>query len=263
MAQQQLWEQESSSAAPLAAAAAALPLLAVAGADKHTLRPADPPPTHTRTHTHTKPPTDIDLGARIDEVQGAIDPVAFLRDYVAANKPLIVRGGAAHWPAARRGGARGWTRAYLERAAGDAEVTVDVTPNGRGDAVTPYGPDGKQLCFCTPHQRRMEFREFLDFFFSSKQAAAAADTEPHHQTAVEVPYLQHQNSNLTVELPALLADVEEQLPWSDVFGSPPDAVNLWIGDGRAATTFHKVGWLGLRGDEILLGLHCIGEAVQT
>lgn len=46
-------------------------------------------------------------------------------------------------------------------------------------------------------------------------------------------------SNLTTELPALLPDVGE-LPWAaEAFGSAPDAVNLWIGDERAATTFHK------------------------
>jgi hypothetical protein len=52
--------------------------------------------------------------------------------------------------------------------------------------------------------------------------------------------LQHQNSNLTEELPALLEDVDPELPWaSAAFGAAPEAVNLWIGDHRSATTFHK------------------------
>lgn len=55
-----------------------------------------------------------------------------------------------------------------------------------------------------------------------------------------MPYLQHQNSNLTVELPALLDDVEACFPWARAaFGGAPDAVNVWVGDARAATTFHK------------------------
>lgn len=38
----------------------------------------------------------------------------------------------------------------------------------------------------------------------------------------------------------LLPDVEEQLPWAaEAFEAAPDAVNVWIGDQRAATTFHK------------------------
>ena len=43
----------------------------------------------------------------------------------------------------------------------------------------------------------------------------------------------------------LLPDVEAELPWAaQAFGASPDAINLWIGDQRAATTFHKVGaWL--------------------
>ena len=56
---------------------------------------------------------------------------------------------------------------------------------------------------------------------------------------------QQQNSNLTQELPQLLGDVEAQLGFgAAAFGAAPDAVNLWIGDERAATTYHKdhVSW---------------------
>lgn len=52
--------------------------------------------------------------------------------------------------------------------------------------------------------------------------------------------LQQQNSNLTQELPQLLDDVDAQLDFAAAaFGAAPDAVNLWIGDERASTTFHK------------------------
>jgi jumonji domain-containing protein 7 len=291
-------------------------------------RAPPPPPTAGRPPPPHPPPRtspDLHLGAAVDEVAAPPDPAAFLRDYVGPNKPLIVRGGAAHWPARRR-----WTAGYLAAAAGGAEVTVDVTPNGRGDAVTRLGatgavgrgqkeraqpagwvqrshpplrpfppcshlavrPDGSEtLCFCTPHQRMMHFAEFLDFFFATKagqqqqqqaggqQQAGAQQQQAgeQHQAAerqhageqqtreqaraqrpgeaqrpedegggsagappVEVPYLQHQNSNLTQQLPSLLPDVEAQLPWAAAaLGAGPDAVNLWIGDGRAATTYHK------------------------
>jgi len=70
-------------------------------------------------------PADIDLGAAIDEVEASVDPVVFLRDYVGPNKPLIIRGGCAHWPALHK-----WTRAYLADLAGGLQVSVDVTPNG-------------------------------------------------------------------------------------------------------------------------------------
>jgi hypothetical protein len=52
---------------------------------------------------------------------------------------------------------------------------------------------------------------------------------------------QHQNSSLTEEFPFLTSDLQPGLPaWVDeVFGGPPDAVNLWIGDERSVTSFHK------------------------
>jgi hypothetical protein len=51
---------------------------------------------------------------------------------------------------------------------------------------------------------------------------------------------QQQNSNLTAELPQLLPDIDAELDWGTAaFGAPPDATNLWVGDERAATTFHK------------------------
>jgi hypothetical protein len=77
---------------------------------------------------------DLYLGATIDETDTPPEPASFVRNFVGPNKPLIIRGGAAHWPALSK-----WTRAYLQRAAGDAVVSVDVTPNGRGDAVTRLG----------------------------------------------------------------------------------------------------------------------------
>jgi uncharacterized protein YjaZ len=51
---------------------------------------------------------------------------------------------------------------------------------------------------------------------------------------------QQQNSNLTEEFPVLLQDVDAQLEFAaEAFGAAPDAVNLWIGDQRSETTFHK------------------------
>lgn len=53
---------------------------------------------------------------------------------------------------------------------------------------------------------------------------------------------QHQNSSLTAEYAHLNDDCPE-LPWaSRVFGGQPDATNLWIGDERSVTSFHKGDW---------------------
>lgn len=38
----------------------------------------------------------------------------------------------------------------------------------------------------------------------------------------------------------LQQDVKPGLDWAEaVFGGPPDAANLWIGDDRSVTSFHK------------------------
>jgi len=72
--------------------------------------------------------------------------------------------------------------------------------------------------------------------------AAPADASLPLAAPADVPYLQHQNSNLDQELQALLPDVGGRLlQWAcHVFGGQPDAANFWLGDERAATSFHKV-----------------------
>lgn len=59
--------------------------------------------------------------------------------------------------------------------------------------------------------------------------------------------MQHQNSNLTEEFSILLADLgPAPLAWAaEVFGGPPDASNMWVGDERSVTSFHKGKWSGV------------------
>lgn len=55
-----------------------------------------------------------------------------------------------------------------------------------------------------------------------------------------VLYMQQQDNCLRALFPELLEDVDPLLPWADeVFGSRPEAVNLWIGGKDSVTTFHK------------------------
>eukprot|EP00878_Enallax_costatus_P002734 GHUV01002923.1.p1 GENE.GHUV01002923.1~~GHUV01002923.1.p1 ORF type:complete len:339 (+),score=90.12 GHUV01002923.1:360-1376(+) len=165
---------------------------------------------------------DLDVGEAVDTITTP-DPTTFLRDYVASNKPALIKGAIDHWPALQI-----WNKESLAATAGQQLISVDVTPNGYGDAVTPYtAADGQPgLCFCIPDKRRMLFKDFLDLVFQ--------------QPNTEVPYLQQQNSNLIEEFSVLLPDVESHLEFAAAaFQAPPDAVNLWIGDERSTTTFHK------------------------
>lgn len=106
----------------------------------------------------------------------------------------------SHWPAFTN-----WTDDYLCQLAGDTEVTVALTPNGRADAVTPLPPNGscngsgsgaaggtaaggqdgggsgsrdaaqrQQRVFALPHQVKMPLKDFLLLLRSSKQSKLAA-----------------------------------------------------------------------------------------
>lgn len=115
---------------------------------------------------------ELDLGEAVDTIQ-VPDPITFLAEYVASNKPVLIKDAIAHWPALQA-----WNREYLAAKAGELHVSVDVTANGYGDAVTPYTTkDGlTSFCFCIPDKRHVLFKEFLNNIFQQQNA--------------EVPYLQ-------------------------------------------------------------------------
>ncbi|KAI0081802.1 Clavaminate synthase-like protein [Panus rudis PR-1116 ss-1] len=142
-------------------------------------------------------------------------------------RPVLIKGCAAPKALAK------WSTEYLATQCADSPISVAVTPNGRADAITK-GPDGKQY-FAEPHIEQMTMRSFL----------STLNTEDEQ---TEVRYLQSQNGNLYTsdegqesEFHALLADVPNDLPWcSEALESPPDAVNLWIGNSKSITSVHSV-----------------------
>ena len=137
------------------------------------------------------------------------------RDWVSPNLPVIIRGGAAHFPALKN-----WSPELLRSRIGNASVTVAVTPNGLADA-----PQGDQ--FVMPEERTMKMEEFLDII-------------ENPDTKNGVFYIQKQNGNLTEEFAELMEDVDQEIVWaSEAFNKKPDAVNFWMGDSRAVTSMHK------------------------
>jgi hypothetical protein len=77
---------------------------------------------------------ELDLGSSVDVIHAPISPLEFYREYVAPNKPCVIRGAIDHWAALSR-----WTPEYLKSSVGHVQVTADFTPNGKGDAVTTLG----------------------------------------------------------------------------------------------------------------------------
>lgn len=162
-------------------------------------------------------------GDQVIEIEGSPDSsLAFYRDHVSPNKPLIVRGGIRHWKAFED-----WqSDDYFRQKCGSKKVTVTLTPDGYADAIRCRQEDGAEL-FVMPHQMKMTVEQLLE-----ELQAPSKD---------RVVYYQMQNSNLTdsEEWSVLLNDVDE-LKWaSEAFGTAPDAVNFWMGDHRAVTSTHK------------------------
>ncbi|KAK3583289.1 hypothetical protein CHS0354_011178 [Potamilus streckersoni] len=159
---------------------------------------------------------ELYLESRVPRLKKPPNPLEFYRKYVSPNKPVIIEGGITHWP-----GVRKWSPDYFRNKIGDQTVTVAVTPNGYADAVN----GGK---FVMPEERRMKMCQFLDIL----------DKSDRHNPGVF--YIQKQNSNLTEEFSSIIEDVETDIPWgSEAFGKLPDAVNFWMGDGRAITSTHR------------------------
>lgn len=102
----------------------------------------------------------------IDTIHVPVDPCTFLRQYVGTNHPVLIRGATDHWPATEL-----WNQQYLNSRVGTTEISVELTPNGLGDAVTAYTTDDGQTrqCFCMPHSSHMLFKDFTKMFFQSKQ----------------------------------------------------------------------------------------------
>ena len=163
----------------------------------------------------------------VPEIDGDSEPMTalrFMRDFVATNRPVVVRRDAAvrAWPAMAK-----WTSdAYLGEAFGDeAKVTVSWTPDGRADAVT----DGR---FAKPCDEPMAMRAFLE-------ALAAAGTRATNDGG-PVPYAQAQNGCLATEFARVADDVAGGIPWArEAFGVDADAANVWLGGDRSVTSLHK------------------------
>lgn len=202
---------------------------------------------------------ELDLGTEVQRVTWPLTPLQFYRDFVSRNKPCLLTGAINHWPALSL-----WNQSYLLHKLRDKQVTVAVTPDGRADAVcniAVQSTDGShhKPHFVLPLERQMPMADFLQRLRpqhasgkrqpSSCIGKQAADTvkeignttsEEGNVSQQEVMYIQQQNGNFTSHFPELANDVESNLPWaSEAFGASPDAVNLWIGNDRSVTSFHK------------------------
>ena len=142
------------------------------------------------------------------------DYLYFYQQFVSKSSPVKILNCIKSWGAWKL-----WNEGYLLDKLGDKPVTVSITPNGLADAVI----DGK---FTLPHEEVMPFKTFI--------------TELQSPNDNRVLYLQKQNSSFLSEFSCLQNDIDTNLKWArDIFGTDLDAINFWMGDGRAVTSLHK------------------------
>lgn len=163
---------------------------------------------------------------KVAEYERPGDVVSFLRDHVAPSLPCVWRGAVRHWDAVAL-----WSdNEYLRSKVGEERVQLAWTPDGRADAVLRVA--GGERLFAMPAVESATVGELLDALEGGGGAGEDADS---------VPYYSAQDSSLTRELPALLDDVDYgALAFAEqAFAAPPEAQNIWIGDGRSLSSLHS------------------------
>lgn len=169
---------------------------------------------------------ELSLGTstEVERLHSPPSPVEFLRNYIAPNKPCIISNAIEHWPALSL-----WSSDdYLCQALGSAEVSVHLTPNGHADSLVPHPADSSSLCFASAHVERMSFPDAFRLISDSGESGNV------------VAYAQQQNDCFRSEYAVLGSDCDAHIDWaSEALGCLPEAVNLWIGNNRSETSFHK------------------------
>ncbi|XP_031632331.1 bifunctional peptidase and (3S)-lysyl hydroxylase Jmjd7 [Contarinia nasturtii] len=164
---------------------------------------------------------DLYLDKIICQLFSLPSTIEFTRDYVAKNRPVVIRGACSKWEACNK-----WNSDYLRNISGNKFVSVAATPNGLADGIATKMPENKEY-FVLPEERRMKMSEFLD-------KLSVSDDD-------QILYIQKQNSNLSEDFPELMSDIDvNTLKFAyEAFNKNPDAINFWMGDSRSITSLHK------------------------
>lgn len=166
---------------------------------------------------------DLWVPKRVERLAIPPDSITFLRDYVARSIPVVVSGGMKNWRCMRC-----WSLPYLTEKCGDSLVSVNITPDGRADAVKKVPEVNGTRLFVKPHEQKMTMREFTEVIMGQRS------------DRLGIPYLSRQNDSLREEFKSVMDDVPLSIDFArDAFGNEPEAVNLWIGDDRSLSSCHK------------------------
>ncbi|KAK2466214.1 hypothetical protein APHAL10511_001856 [Amanita phalloides] len=170
-------------------------------------------------------------GSCVEILEAPPTPLEFSR-MIHISRPVVIKG-------LQVAALKKWTDDYLINKMGGRKMSVATTPNGLADAIT-QGPDGRDY-FVEPYVGQITMSELL-----SRLGTDSSRSDPS-----EICYLQSQNGNLYAskffkgvddpsELESLREDVPSEISWcSEALDRHPDAVNLWIGDGKSSTSVHN------------------------
>jgi peptidyl-lysine (3S)-dioxygenase / protease len=152
-------------------------------------------------------------------------PLEFMKGAMLSYHPVKIVGSIDHWNALTK-----WNWEYLKEKCQQQTYAVNITPNGLGDCVCLNERDDRL-------EVQMTMKLFLQMLLHENDNE---QEEKEDEDEDAIPYLSQQNNNLINSFPELLDDIECSLPLGDnVFGSLPEAVNLWIGDERSISSLHK------------------------
>jgi jumonji domain-containing protein 7 len=156
------------------------------------------------------------LGNTVDIID-VPTPLEFYRNYVAQNKPCVIKNAATDWTCMEN-----WKMDYLKEALSDGIFEIDVTPDGYADAVrkTELGE-----IFMQPEVKKMSFHEFLE---------CRKGPNAHYFVSI------YKEDNLSNSDYSNLHKDFESHKWAEyAFGYKHSAANIWFGDKRNIASVHS------------------------
>ncbi|KAL8735954.1 MAG: hypothetical protein Q9166_000516 [cf. Caloplaca sp. 2 TL-2023] len=181
-------------------------------------------------------------GAHVDELERAPSPLVFMQ-YVAKNRPFVVRGAAADWPAVSL-----WTPEYLIRKMENSTgLMIDGSRNADSAVRSPM--DGR-MYFTKPLEIDESFDELLAYVRKQEMGNTSTAEIKYSQARTIHPICDQpvgkrqlttsEDDNMRGEYSRLYPDVAEGISWAtECFGAKPDAINVWIGNSLSVTALHK------------------------